>query len=169
MHRTPLLVAVSASIGVLGCAAVDGIKSKAADFSDMDASLSDPRGAEPFDGPSPRHAPAAGEGKGSGRAPLVSPREEAGPARPRPDGPTMDVYKTTSCVSALKAIASDAEVAPPTRALAGEVLRCDARDGRFDIRHAPCSLFPSASDDRAVDGSIAELRELAGTCRQPTG
>ena len=169
MHTTPILVAVSASLGVLGCAAVDGIKSKAADFSDMDASLSDPRGTEPFEGPSPRRRPAAGEGKGSERAPLVSPRQERGPARPRPDGPTMDVYKTTSCVSALKAVVSDAEVAPPTRALAGEVLRCDAVGERYDIRHAPCSLFPSASDDRAVDGSIQQLRELASSCRQPTG
>lgn len=165
MHRTPLFVAVSASIGVLGCAAVDGIKSKAADFSDMD-SVGDPR-AEPFEGPSPRRElPAAGP-KDRGRAPLVSPREEPGPARPRPDGPTMDVYKTSSCVTALKAVASDAEVAPPTRALAGEVLRCDAREGRYDIRHAPCALFPSASDDRAVDGSIQQLKDLAISCRQP--
>jgi hypothetical protein len=139
MHTTPILVAVSASLGVLGVAAVDGIKSKAADFSDMDASLSDPRGTEPFEGPSPRRRPAAGEGKGSERAPLVSPREERGPAHPRPDGPTMDVYKTTSCVSALKA-AERRRVAPPTRALAGEA-RCDAVGERYDIRHAPCSLF----------------------------
>lgn len=167
MRCAPFIFAISAAIGVMGCAAVDGIKSKASDFSDMEASMGDSRGTEPFDGPSSRREPTPDEGKSKKRAPLVALKAEAGPALPRPDGPTMDVYKSRSCVVALEAVAADGSVSPRTRSLASNVLRCDGVGERYDIRHAPCSLFQAPEDDRAVDASIQELREMAQTCTQP--
>jgi hypothetical protein len=170
MRSAPFVLAISAAVGVMGCAAVDGIKSKAADFSDMESSMGDSRGLEPFDGASPRRErePAASEGTSSKRAPLVAPKAEPGPTRPRPDGPTMEVYKSRSCVTALQSVAGDGNVSPRTRALADSVLRCDGQTERYDIRHAPCSLFQAPGDDRAVDASIQELREMALSCTQPS-
>jgi hypothetical protein len=169
MHRTPLFFAISASIGVIGCAAVDGIKSKASDFSDMEASMGDSRGLEPFDGPSPRReSKPDSEGKSSVRTPLVAPKKEAGPVLPRPDGPTMEVHKSRACATALEEVAADGNVSPRTRALASNVLRCDGVGDRYDIRHAPCSLFQAPQDDRAVDASIQELRAMALTCTTPS-
>jgi len=133
-----------------------------------DSSFGDARGPGPFEGKSPSRDVKPSGDSPSSRSPLSVPREPEGPKRPRPDGPNMDVYKTRACSVALEALAGDASVAPRTRALAGAVQHCDAKSDHYDLRHAPCSLFQSAEDDRAVDASIQELRSLAPVCNGPT-
>ncbi len=165
MSRARLLLLVAAAVAAAGCAAVDGIKSKAADFSEMEG-LGDGPGPE---SESSRRDSAPADHDASGpRARLAPPKEAAGPARPRPDGPTMEVVKTRSCALTLEQIAGDGNVTPRTRALAERVLHCDGPTDRYDIRHAPCSLFQTPGDDSSVDASIVELRDMAGSCR-PNG
>ncbi|MBL8741629.1 MAG: hypothetical protein JNK04_11065, partial [Myxococcales bacterium] len=147
MGKARLILSIMAAGAIAGCAAVDGIKSKAADFSDMDG-IGDGTGSQPFDGPSRDPSPGDREPT-STRARLAPPKEEAGPVRPRPDGPTMEVVKTRSCAVTLEQIAGDSAVAPRTRALAERVLRCDGPSDRYDIRRAPCSLFQAPKDDAA--------------------